>query len=65
LGDVTHSTPETRPFEIIQIEVAIERCGSVDDRVDDNGSSSELLAAPDAPAQSIHQKVTAQPVALL
>jgi hypothetical protein len=64
LGDVTHSTPETRPFEIMEIEVAIERCGSVVDRVDDNGSSSELSAAPGTAAESVDQKMTPQPIAL-
>ena len=49
----------------METEVAKEGGGSVVDRVDDAGPGSELLAAPDAPAQSVDQKVTAQPAALL
>ncbi len=49
----------------METEVAVEGGGSVVDRVDDDGSSSELLAAPDTAAQRVDQKMTAQPVALL
>jgi len=65
LGDVSQSTPQTRTFEFVETEVAVEGGRSVVDRVHDDGSGPELLAAPDAPAQSVDKKVTAQPVALL
>jgi hypothetical protein len=52
------------PFEVMETEVAVEGGGSVVDRVDNDGSSSELLAAPDTAAQSVDEKMTAQPVAL-
>ena len=65
LGDIGQSTPQTGPFEVIETEVAVEGGGSVVDGVDDDGSCSELLAAPDTAAQSVDQKVTSQPVALL
>ena len=45
--------------------MAVEGGGSVIDRVNDDGSGSELLAAPDTAAQIVDQKVTSQPVALL
>jgi hypothetical protein len=48
----------------METEVAVEGGGSVVDGVDDHSSGSERLAAPDAPAQSVDQKMTAQPLAL-
>jgi hypothetical protein len=48
----------------METEVAVEGGGSVVDRVDNDGSSSELLAAPDTAAQSVDEKMTTQPVAL-
>jgi peptide methionine sulfoxide reductase MsrB len=59
LGDISQSTPQTASFEVMETEVAIEGCGSVVGRVNDDGPCPELLAAPDAPAQSVDQKVTA------
>jgi hypothetical protein len=49
----------------METEVAVEGGGSVVDSVDDDGSSSELLAAPGTATQSVDQKMTAQLVALL
>jgi hypothetical protein len=48
----------------METEVSVEGGGSAVDRVDDDRSSSELLAAPGTAAQSFDQKVTAHPVAL-
>jgi hypothetical protein len=48
----------------METEVAVEGGGPVVDSVHDDGSSSELLAAPGTSTQSVDQKVTAQTVAL-
>jgi hypothetical protein len=49
----------------MEAEVAVEGRRPVVDGVHDNGSSPELLAAPDATAQSVDQEVPAQPAVLL
>jgi hypothetical protein len=64
LSDIRQSTPQARSFEVMETEVSVEGRGSVVDRVDDDRSSSELLAAPGTAAQSVDQEVTAQPIAL-
>jgi hypothetical protein len=46
-------------------EVAVEGGGSVIDRVHDDGSGSELLAAPGTATQSVDQKMTAQRITLV
>jgi hypothetical protein len=56
---------QTVPFEVMETEVAIEGRRSFVDRVHDDGPGSELSAAPDAPTQSVDEKVASQPVALL
>ncbi len=65
VGDVSQPTPQTVPFEVMETEVVIEGGGLVVDSVDDDRSGSEFLAAPHAAAQSVDQKLAAQPVALL